>query len=537
MKSKFTLIFLLFTLSLFSQEQETINYKVSKPYSTITVRNKDFFTDGKEVLGVKVYAESINDNFQVLLQKYSFEKMNYVSKNRYHDLPKNFIYEGTLKIQEKFYFFYSSWIGKKTKKERLFYREIDFKEGTFIGDIKQVIGFEGKLVKSKLGTKFDIKISKDESKILIKYQKKIKTIVDVNNHNIFEFTVFDTSFNSIWTNQYKMPYIENKVKTLDFIISNKGVVYLISKVFFKDVTIDGNTFYYRLELLKIDNKNIVITKINLQDKFINDLKIEELNNKIYCAGFYNIGRNSFFTNDFFNDDNQENHKIIYDKLDYTKGVFLFIIDQKEDKINTSYFEIPLKILNQYVTKIRSKKNSKNVKKSAFKKLRLQDIHISNEGIIVIGEVNYDNSSINQSTTFYEDILITKIGLDKELNWMRRIPKRQKNALDKKGGMSYSYFKVKNNHYFIYLDNIKNKNLPLDKKPAWHTDGVGGFLTSVKINDITGDLTKNYIVDFKHVQKKIKAYLFMTGNIVNIDDSFFFEIYKGKKEDVFIKVDF
>lgn len=180
-------------------------------------------------------------------------------------------------------------------------------------------------------------------------------------------------------------------------------------------------------------------------------------------------------------------------------------------------------------------------KAAARSLSLKELVFSDDGSLsLIGEVYYSVYHYTKSggyyTYHYEDILITKIDTNGELAWMKKVPKRQMGTRGK-GGMSYTYFNANNNHYLVYLDNVKNFNLPIEKRPALHMDGKGGFLTVLKINDETGASKKGSILDFRNIKGDIVAYQFNTDRIVKIkDNEFFVEVYKKKKEDVFLKIE-
>jgi predicted aspartyl protease len=78
---------------------------------------------------------------------------------------------------------------------------------------------------------------------------------------------------------------------------------------------------------------------------------------------------------------------------------------------------------------------------------------------------------------------------------------------------------------------------LDQIPALHSDGYGGYLTSFKINDETGAISKGSILDTREVTDKMEVYQFSNNRIVKTaEDQFVLEVYKKSKEDVLIKVD-
>ncbi len=536
MKKTFIVVSLIITATFtFAQKDlsKDYDYKVSKPYKVVDARSKEYFSNGTEVLGVKIKA---NKN-QVLLQKYNVEGMKEIGKEVYNDLPKNFIYEGLVEAQDKFYFFYSSWTGKKTKHERLFYREIDFGTGTFKGDSKQIIDHDGYLVGSfgRRGAKFDLLTSEDQSIILIQYRKKPKVKKDTKSWDIINVDVFDSNLNSLWKSTYTMPYTERRMNFLDNLIDNDANVFMLTKVFHDDSNNDkknrlSKEANYHIELFELNKTldEIKTSKISLEDKFIKGIKMyQSLNKDIFCAGFYNKGKGSVTAD----------------------GLFTYKMNQKGVLSSKNYYEIPLEILNQYVKrKTKHKNNRKNKKgKAEYKDLELKDvIFFDDNSIGLIGEVNYirtyQHVGMNGTTGaisilyHYDDILFTKINSNGDLAWMKKIPKRQSGG-NGQGGMSYTYFYANGNHYIIYLDNVENIDLPLDKFPARHTDGKGGFLTSLKINDVTGKAVKGSVLDFRKIKGGIVAYQFNTDRIVKIkDNEFFVEVYKKKKEDIFLKVE-
>jgi hypothetical protein len=146
----------------------------------------------------------------------------------------------------------------------------------------------------------------------------------------------------------------------------------------------------------------------------------------------------------------------------------------------------------------------------------------------------NGGSTTYYTYHYNDMLITKIAPSGALAWMKKLPKQQMGT-NGRGGMSYTYIDGKSHHYFIFLDNEKNKDLTINEVPARHKDGAGGFLTAYKIDDITGQVKKEYILDTRDV-RGIELFQFMTSRMVPVSSNeFVFESYKKKKEDVMIKV--
>ncbi len=168
---------------------------------------------------------------------------------------------------------------------------------------------------------------------------------------------------------------------------------------------------------------------------------------------------------------------------------------------------------------------------------------------------YDFQSKRTRTTtiyHYDDMVITKIGTDGNLAWMRKLPKRQTLTTSSshygysfsytaryvlRGGLSYEYMGGDHKHYLIFLDNEKNKDLKIDEVPAVHVNGAGGFLTAYEINDEDGKVNKYSILDLRDVQG-MEVYQFSTDRILPTSpNQFVLEVYKKKKEDILIQVTF
>src|SRR5690606_34453617 len=243
---------------------------------------------------------------------------------------------------------------------------------------------------------------------------------------------------------------------------------------------------YDIELLRIkaNSSNIVSTKLSLKDKFISELALfEGPSSYMTCAGFYNKGEDA----------------------NNASGIMIFKVGAEGDIYDLNSHEIPLEILNLHAKRREQRKNVKEEAKgkAELENLDLTELVVNEDGsIMLIGEQyevrahHYSSSNGSSSISYtyhYDDLLVTKINADGSFAWMEKLAKTQK-GFDGMGGMSYRHFAGGEYHYLVFLDNVRNLELPLDAVPAEHIDGKGGFLTAFKVNNQTGETTKISLLD-------------------------------------------
>lgn len=514
------------------------SYKASQPYKVFDASSKYYFANGNEAMTVKVHKD------EVLIQKFDATKPAFLKEKLYEKrFPKNFSLESVLELNNKYYLFYSSWDGDKDK-EQLFYNEIDFKSGEFVGEPKLLFDVKGKLAGSMVAggfmnfsvgvtDKFDFLLSHDKKNMLVQYRKKPEVKRDVNSYDIIGLHAFDGDLKNTSSNELKMPYTERRMDNLDYHLDNYGNLYLLTKVFHDDSNKDKKkkkdeeaNYHLELFMIKAGTNKIDITKFENKSKFINRLWIFDTSKDFLVAGgYFSNGKG--------------------DKSD-SDGILAFKISQDGKIYDEVYHDIPLELLNQNESKKVVKKNEKKEKKgdgAKFTNLKLKDLVVNPDGsMILVGEqefITYHTSGTGNNMRTYtrhhfQDIFISKISVSGQLDWMKKIPKSQIGS--SKGGMSYKYFNANNSHYLVFLDNVKNIDLEDDKVPAVHQDGKGGYLTSVKISDADGSYKKGSILNARDVED-FKLHQFSTNRVFKVsENSFMFESYKKQKEDIMIKVE-
>ena len=521
MKLIFIIVLICFT-EIVSAQQKSFNYTVSPPYKVIDGYPKYYFADkeNKHVLMVKFGRRDIfiqrfdaNTMKEVLVKKHK--------KNREQILQKITVIDG------KVHYFYTMW-DKQRKMHQLWVQEIDSENCTFSTKRK-------KLIEVNEHVKFSFIFSQNQTRLLIKYRKRPEKVRDAVNFDKIGMHIFDESLELITSNEIKMPYTEKQMDNIDYHIDQEGNAYVLARV-----RPDGSnknyigkgrnkTINYQIELLKVNVKknNVKISKIELEQYGINTIYLYDgFDNNMICAGFYNNVKNNTGNAD---------------------GLFLFKVDEEGIITDKKFYEIPVEILNQYkkarVQEINKKKDEKG--KAEFSSLVLRNIHIQEDNsIIIVGEQYFvrthtftdanGNTSTRYSYHFY-DILVSKISPEGNLEWMRKLPKRQISG-SPYGGCGFRYMTIKDKHYFVFLDNVKNMELKLDQYPAVHSDGKGGYLTSYSINNDGGKVDKISILNTRDIKGGYKVFQFYTARILPISDNeFVTEFYKKKKQDIMIKV--
>jgi len=522
-------ILLILPMCMYAQieESDEFTYSVSKPYPVVDAPKKYYFHQDDGIMTVKIRGKLVT------IQKFDAKTLNFKGQKIRKDMPAGFSLEGVFEFNKRFYMFYSVW-DKPNAKEQLFSWEIDFEDGALKGKGKRLIRVDGKITGSAFSSvgfwsvgvvnKFGFQFSFDKTKMLIQYRKKPKIRDDSKNYDVIGMYVFDGDVEAVSGEEIKMPYTEKKMDNLDYSIDGDGITYILARV--RKTKTSSSTASHYIELLRIEAGSRIIEKtaVKVGEKKIQSIWLyESPGDVMVCAGFYGKG---WATG--------------------VDGMFIFKIDKDGGLYDMADYEIPAEIIKQYESTRTQKKTARKEArgKAVFENLKLRTIVVQSDGsMLLLGEQYYvkkhtytdSNGNVKTYYTYhYEDMLVTKIGSDGKVAWMRKVPKRQmgKNG---RGGMGFKYLSGAEHHYLIFLDNVRNMDLALNKPPAQHTDGAGGYLTTYKIHDETGEVTKLSIFDTKDV-RGIKIYQFNTGRIFDISSNqMVIEVYKKKKQDVMIKI--
>jgi hypothetical protein len=417
--------------------------------------------------------------------------------------------EGFFSVKNDFFWFYSTW-DRKTKTERLFALPFDKNNLKFnTSEIKLIE--TGRLDPYN---KYRFNYSTDSTKMLVTYRVKPKERRDKLNKDIIGFNLYDHKMNKLYAAEIEMPYSEFDMNNLDYEIDSRGNIYMLTEVKINN-SLDGevnkekeNRNATRYELIRVNQKNNTLQsiKINLDNKYTNSVALsEDLNHDIVIAGYYSDKRNSTGSSGAY---------IIRLEYDASNAV---------KDVKTTYCQFPAETLKAYESERTKKKMDKKDKDGDLEASNLsfdKMIFYPDGSVMIIGEEYYvvTHTNYNGKTTtttytyFYNDILVLKADKNGKTLWCNKIPKQQSGSGT--ADLSYHHHTYNGEDYFIYLDNIKNIDLPLTETPFAHSSGRGGYLTCVKINK-DGKMTKKSIFDIKEEKVRIfpRGFESISGNLI------------------------
>lgn len=511
----------LVSISTSAQEEnkllEGVKCSISEPYSTINGKKKDYFKVANDLIAIK-----FGDEKKIVLQKFKLEDMSLEQMNRLDfNTDKNHI-EKIEVLNGRMFIFYSRFV-KKGKIEQLFFQEVDLRVLAFKGSEEKLIETTKRLKSRefKLGgyryettDKYTFKKSRDESKLLIYYRVEQKKGSNKAGEREVDVYVFNSGLKSVWTKNIKIPYSKNKVWLLNSLVSEEGDVYFGAITHKGEKTVDKSI----VEVLKYskNGEKRISLDINNSKKIGKVLLRENFENEIVFAAFYS---------------SRLSHKD-------SKGFFIAKLTKEIGKKSEKEYDIPLSIIQRYSGESETLINEEKGK-SAFgrlKKIIFRELLFFNNGeiLLIAEQLSFSSYSSGGIYYIYDNIIITKIDDKGELNWMNVIPKKQMMSFRVK---TFNFNNSLESYDVFFVDHIGNKNLKENEVPKLHADNAGGFLTVCKLDKNTGDFRKETLLDFKDV-KGIKTYQFYPEKVLFVDKNILmFEVYKKKKEDVFIQIEY
>lgn len=515
-------VFAFYQTSIYSQKgapelTRSKKVKVTKgnAYPVVNSPMKLYFPVDGKILSVKVMMGAKKFVFQVFDQK----TMNEIKRKDQAITQSGAMFEHIIEINKKVFMFYNVY-DKANTTEQLFVQEISVEKGEFVGSPKNILKIPEK-VKSTMGyNKFDFDLSSNKSKFVVKYTYLDESKVTVKNVSKIGLATFNTDMELITKQDITMPDVDAKIEKLDFTVDSKGNSYFLLKKN-KEIahafnrSANNNPDNFNIILIKVEaDGQVNESEIVIKDYIIEDIILKENDkNEIVCAGYYRLP-----------------------KASSTKGVFITKINKNGEIDTPLFYDFSIDLITQY-SKTSDKKVQKmeeQEEKAGIHSLDMVNIvTLKGGGVLLTGHVHYVTTrSTKEGVTYiyhYDDIIVTKINENSELDWMKRIPKRSTFE-------SFRLFYSHNNVYIVFTDNPENATLQNDMKPQ-KANSNNGYVVAHKFNLDDGE--KEYLPLFRRdIIDNIPVYQFSLGRLIGISESsFMVELYLKKKQDGMFRIDF
>ncbi len=510
------------------------------PYAVVDGPHKAYFTVGD---GTVV---SVKTRGQIVTVQHFDTEGNEMARNAHEDFPPYMKVQRVVQTTAGIFYIFESY-NKKSRVFSVSARKVN-PEDASLGEIIELLTTSKKVTKSgrnedgqdpisggtgksgvqmNIGVNFDVHQSFDKSKVLIQYRLYPDDRRDAVNKDNLGFFVFDENMQSIWGKEVQMPHTEAEMNNLAYTVDSKGVAYMLSflreEKKFEWITIEDGGLTNNV--LDIDG-DVTVQKFNL---------IEDKSGNVICAAYYARGYDfkGSFTGGFsgtlsFN----------------TDGIYMFKINGDGMASDLWKLEFPIELIRQYLSEGQQKALEKREAdgKAGVEDLKMIEFFAQPDGsYIVLGEQRYVRNEFYLTGTtnvgHFSNMIMTKISPEGEVVWMKKLPKNQAAALGDsysqffEGQLGAKYIPGKGVHYLLFVDNPKNENLPENKVPEAHKNGMGGFLTAYEVDDADGHVKRHTLIDLGEIGGGKKAYQFQVTRICKADaKNFMMEVYlKGKQD--------
>jgi hypothetical protein len=277
------------------------------------------------------------------------------------------------------------------------------------------------------------------------YVALIYTIPNKRKENeTFVVNVFDKQMDKVWSQQYQFPYESRLLDLQEFRIDENGEVYVLAKRNFADPIEGAVNYEYILFSLQREGE-LDAFKINSEGKFLRDMKLEFTSaGDVVSAGFYsNVNESG------------------------TGGAFYLRLNTKTKSVESSSFkEFDIDFLIHSLTESKANRVKKRAEKGRTRELAhyfIDELIPKPDGsVLMVGEKRHVFSRQTSGGGFieyyhYDDLVVVSIDPNGELQWTKRIAKRQHSVNDGAIYSSYARMMVGDELTFVFNDNVRNPN--------------------------------------------------------------------------------
>lgn len=507
---------------------EDFEVNVGEPYKKIKAIEEYHFQYGSRMLSLK----KINKNF--IVERHSLSTLNKTPKNTSLSEIGDFI--GIEQFKDTVILFgrrNNKLLAQKlritnTSASRPF---VFIDEENAIADDFNFSSRYGYDIGSRLNA-FGVKKAFDDSKFVVVSKVKHKTNEEEGLSTNLNIHVYNEDFSLNWEKTIALPFGNRELDTEDFMVDPKGNFY-ISATKFENINLlsalDKEKSDYSTYIFKLGKEDTEWQKGKLDtDKAIdNSILFLDSNNEAVIVGFYGEK----------------------EAKGYASGVFSSNIKTIQDKIETTLHPIPIDTIINY-----EKRKAKQIEKGQrfiddkedLEGLKINKVVGNADGSFnVFAEQRYatrNTSYLNGVTNvyyqyYYRNAYAAKIDGKGTLLWLNQLPKNQFSNRGKKA-MSFVHQSFGGYHYLLYWDMYRNiyKNVGdfaelLEMKRQEYL-----FVTAFKINDVTGKVTKDPVINSLDVQKQRLSSFRMDKVLPISDRKLILEAHNGRGKNYLIKIE-
>jgi hypothetical protein len=499
----------------FSQE----GISVGGPFGNKSCENKTNLIKNGELLVVG------QANQTCVLQKFD-AKQNFAYKNEFV-FPKKFEIHNVIELGNSVIMLYSHPLDKKDKLRTLFYVEIDFNKGEFLGTGKAILDKKEYFQVYHINNEsFSVCHSSKD------YQEGDKAL------RRYQSDVFDVNLKLISSAEIIDPYGYDDGEEFynASVCSKSGSLYELYRLFPGGRTKknDERLDTY-LELVRSDLKSGEVIKTPIKFGKLYDGQYKYLGIQEGEDGTVSVAGNYY--------DNRKNFED-----DIVDGFFLVNIDKQGNIKNSNLFKTTNDLAGEYLkpSELRKKEIKRDDLVSGYPDLVFKKLEKESDGsVLLVGEKRYviapnatgsPNDRGGSSACFYEDIILFKVDASGKLVWTKVLAKMQKGFRDP-GNMSFSLIKDNQFYYFLFLDDKNNFGLTPGEKIKIHRDKFDdACLAACRVDIVSGKTTKLNVLEIRNVLG-VEIRNFEQSRIVDGGSgSFFLNAVGSGSRDFLIKVD-
>lgn len=444
--------------------QVPVKYEVSdkiKDTKFTSLTHSALTHDGERVMIIKSLEKRFGKTKQ-RLQMFD-QDMNIISDREVKDIE----YHSIVSLKDKSYFLCSNDDGN------LFLKEIDENSMKEIGkkhslmqmEKEKGIGIGKSYYKIPLAM-----VSKDSTKFALSVEKKVKK----KDNQEFYVKVFDHNIKTLWDKTYSINARDKDYKLSDRIVGNDGAIYTSGQIITSKKILGKEFNNVQLHRVKNDAKSKYSVNLDEEKRYVGEVVLMP---KV---------------------DNSEGVDLLSFMYTNRVGLSHILVAQLDENLDITGKKMNEISFKDFITdendKKKDKTKDKKGKASDQKMLKIRHIsELEDNNRLVVAEqysvathTHYSGSMGGTTTTttyYYGDVVVFLLNKNGDLQWAKKIAKRQLSAGDTQLGIGV--YSGKNNLYILFNDNEKNLDANKEKLFSYNAQIKKGVFKVVQVNLKTG----------------------------------------------------